>query len=50
MKFAQEHEPGPGPSNLERKPGSGISGAVSERNFAARPMRGGWGTGGRVRG
>lgn len=50
MKFAQEHEAGPGRSNSERKPGSGIAGAVAERSFAARPMRGGTGGGGRVQG
>ena len=50
MKLSLEHEPGPGRSKLERKPGSGISGAVTERIFAARPMRSETGRGGRIRG
>ena len=50
MKFAPENEPGPASSNLERTAGSGISGAVAERDFAARPMRSESGRGGRVQG
>src|SRR5256885_13516246 len=50
MKFAQEHEPDTASSNFERGAGNGSSGAVAERDFAARPMRGESGRGGRVQG
>src|SRR5256885_15444676 len=46
MKFAQEHEPDTASSNFERGAGNGSSGAVAERDFAARPMRGESGRGG----
>ena len=47
MKVSLEYEPGPGRSNREGNPGSGIMGAVAERDRAARPMRGAAGRGGR---
>src|SRR5438552_18253633 len=50
MKFAQEHEPDAASSNFEHAAGNGSSGAVAERDFAARPMRGESGRGGRVQG
>src|SRR5256885_15587280 len=50
MKFAQEHEPDTASSNFEHAAGNGSSGAVAERDFAARPMRGGSGRGGRGQG
>jgi hypothetical protein len=50
MKLSLEHEPGPGRSKSERKSRSGISGEVAERVFAARPMCGETGRGGRIRG
>ena len=50
MKFAPENEPSPASLNFERTAGSGISGAVAERDFSARPERSDKGGGGRVQG
>ena len=50
MKLAPENEPSPASLNFERTAGSGISGAVAERDFRARPGRSDKGGGGRVQG